>query len=633
MRGKNMFDLKEQLKKLPETPGVYLMKSKSGEIIYVGKAISLKNRVRQYFQSQKNKPPKVQAMVANIDEFEYILTDSEVEALILEANLIKKYQPKYNVLLRDDKQYPYIKVTLGEKYPRIFKTRKVIKDRSKYFGPFIDIGAVNHTIEMLKKFYPLKNCNKNLEKNKDRPCLNYHIGRCLGPCSGKVAQEAYMKMIDDILLFLSGKYEDLVKKIETKMKEASIAMNFEKAAEYRDQISAIHSIMEKQKIISSSDIDQDLIAMARGLEDVCVMIFFNRGGKLIGREHYMVRASEEDSRGEIMSAFIKQFYAGTALVPKEILLQDEAEDLELIEKWLSAKKGSKVNIKLPKRGEKKELLDLVHKNAVETLEQFREKLIRDREKREGAIKALGAYLELEKKPVRIESFDISNTQGVDSVASMVVFENGKPKYSDYRRFKIKTIEGPNDYGSMQEVIYRRFKRGIEERMTMEEKGIIDHTGKFSKFPDLILIDGGRGHVNAALEVLSALGVNIPTAGMVKDDYHRTKDLLYKNKEIHIQKDKIVFQLIGKIQEETHRFAITYHKSLRGKTMVQSVLEEIPGIGQKRRIALLKHFGAIDKIKKASIEELSRVEGMNKKAAKGIKDYFHKKEEENKNRLL
>ncbi|QZY55999.1 excinuclease ABC subunit UvrC [Crassaminicella profunda] len=626
-----MFDIKEQLKKLPQTPGVYLMKSESGEIIYVGKAISLKNRVRQYFQSQKNKPPKVQAMVANIAEFEYILTDSEVEALILEANLIKKYQPKYNVLLRDDKQYPYIKVTLGEKYPRIFKTRKVIKDKARYFGPYIYVGAVNHTIEMLKKFYPLRTCNKKLQKNNDRPCLNYHIGRCLGPCSGNVDHETYMKMIDEILLFLSGKYEDLVKRIEGKMKEAASKMHFEKAAEYRDQISAIHSIMEKQKIISSSDIDQDLIAMARGVEDVCVMVFFIRGGKLMGREHYMLRASEEDTRGEIISAFIKQFYAGTALVPKEILLEDEAEDLALIEKWLSAKKESKVTLKLPKRGEKKGLLQLVHKNAVETLEQFREKLIKDREKREGAIKSLGEYLGLKKAPLRIESFDISNTQGVDSVASMVVFENGKPKYSDYRRFKIKTIEGPNDYGSMQEVIYRRFKRGLEEQEKLKEKGILDETGKFSKFPDLILIDGGVGHVNASLEVLNALGVNIPTAGMVKDDHHKTKDLLYKGKELYIQNNKNVFQLIGRIQEETHRFAITYHKSLRGKTLVQSVLEEIPGVGEKRRIELLKHFGSIDKIKKASIEELSQVKGMNKKAAEGIKDYFVKKENENKDK--
>ncbi|TCO70743.1 excinuclease ABC subunit UvrC [Marinisporobacter balticus] len=620
-----MFDIKEQLKKLPASPGVYLMKNESGEIIYVGKAISLKNRVRQYFQSLKHQAAKVRAMVENITEFEYILTDSEVEALILEANLIKKYQPKYNVLLRDDKQYPYIKVALKEKFPRVFKTRSVVKDESRYFGPFINVGAVNHTVEMLKKFYAVRTCNKKIGNKKDRPCLNFHIGKCLGPCSGDIEHEKYMKMIDEILLFLSGKHEDLVKKIEEKMKEAAKNMEFEKAAIYRDQINAIHSLMEKQKIIASSDIDQDLIAMARGVEDVCVMVFFVRGGKLIGRENYMIRASDDDTRAEIVSAFIKQFYAEAALVPKEILIQEEVDDTDLIEQWLTDKRGSKVRVKIPQRGEKKDLLALVHKNAVEVLEQFREKLIRDRQKSEGAIKELGTCLELSKVPFRIESFDISNTQGIDSVASMVVFENGKPKYSDYRRFKIKTIEGSNDYGSMQEVIYRRFKRGLEEQESLIEKGILQEEGKFSKLPDLLLIDGGVGHVNAVLDVLSALNVQIPTAGMVKDDRHRTKDLLYNGKNINIQKNTNIFQFIGRVQEETHRFAITYHKSLRGKTMVQSVLEEIAGIGEKRRIALLKHFESIEKIKKASVEELSVVDGMNMRAAKAVKDHFLKKQ--------
>ncbi|QEK11562.1 excinuclease ABC subunit UvrC [Crassaminicella thermophila] len=619
-----MFDIKEQLKKLPQKPGVYLMKDSTGEIIYVGKAISLKNRVRQYFQSSKNHSPKVLAMVGNISEFEYILTDSEVEALILEANLIKKHRPKYNVLLRDDKQYPYIKVTIGEKYPRVFKTRRVIKDGARYFGPYINVGAVNNTIEMLKKFYRLRTCNKNLEKNKDRACLNYHIGRCLGPCQGHIDSEEYMKMIDEIVLFLGGKHEALVKKIEKKMKDAAASMQFEKAAEYRDQIIAINNIMEKQKMVLASDIDQDLIAMARGGKDICVMVFFVRGGKLIGREHYMLSAREDEERGEIISAFIKQFYAGAAFVPKEILLQEKINDLDVIEKWLSVKKGSKVLVKIPHRGEKRALLELVYKNAVDTLSKFRDKIIKDKEKSEGAIKELREYLNLSKPLFRIESFDISNTQGVNSVASMVVFENGKPKYSDYRRFKIKTIEGQNDYGSMQEVIYRRFKRGIEEKDNMKEKGIIDEEGKFSKFPDLILIDGGVGQVNAAKEVLNALGLNIPMAGMVKDDRHKTKDLVYNGKIINIKKNQLIFQLIGKIQEETHRFAITYHKSLRGKTAVQSILEEIPGIGEKRRIALLKYFKTIEKIKKASIDELSQVKGMNKRAAKEIKDYFSKK---------
>lgn len=622
-----MFDIKEQLKKLPQTPGVYLMKNKSGEIIYVGKAISLKNRVRQYFQSLKHQAPKVQAMVENIYEFEYILTDSEVEALILEANLIKKYQPKYNVLLRDDKQYPYIKVTLREKFPRVLKTRSVIKDGSRYFGPFINVGAVNHTIEMLKKFYLLRTCNKNLEKKRDRPCLNFHIGKCLGPCSGNINHENYMKMIDEILLFLSGKHEDLLMKIHQKMKQAAKDMEFEKAATYRDQINAINSLMEKQKIITSSNIDQDLIAMARGVEDACVMVFFVRGGKLMGREHYMLSSADKEDREEIVSAFIKQFYAEAAFIPKDILVQETVEDKELIEDWLTDKRGSKVSIKIPQRGEKKALLELVHKNAIEVLEQFREKLIRDKKKSEGAMKELGKSLGLNDLPFRIESFDISNTQGIDSVASMVVFENGKPKYSDYRRFKIKTIEGPNDYGSMQEVIYRRFKRGIKEQENLKEKGILQQEGKFSKFPHLLLIDGGVGHVNAVLDVLNALDVKIPTAGMVKDERHRTKELLYNGKIIDIKKNSDVFQFIGKIQEETHRFAITYHKSLRGKTLVKSVLEGIPNIGEKRRIALLKNFGSIEKIKKASIEDLSVVDGMNIRAANAIKKYFEKKNSE------
>ncbi|WP_053956256.1 excinuclease ABC subunit UvrC [Inediibacterium massiliense] len=615
-----MFDIKEQLKKLPDKPGVYLMKDKKDEIIYVGKAISLKNRVRQYFQSSKNHAPKVVAMVSNICEFEYIITDSEVEALILESNLIKKHRPKYNILLRDDKQYPYIKVTLGEKYPRILKTRRIVKDKAKYFGPYIHVGAVNQTIEMLKTLYPIRSCNKNIEKNKDRPCLNFHIHKCIGPCTGNIEDQQYMKMIDEIILFLSGKYEALEKKIEEKMKEAASDMNFEKAAEYRDQISAIHSIMEKQKIVSSSEVDQDLIAMAKGVEDVCVMIFFVRGGKLIGREHYMMDGKEE-SREEIMSAFIKQFYAEVAFVPKEILIDEKIEDEELISRWLSTKKDEKVMIRHPQRGEKKALLDLVYKNAVEVLEQFREKLIRDREKSEGAMNLLGKCLGLKNPPFRIESFDISNIQGVHSVASMVVFENGKPKYSDYRRFKIKTIEGPNDYGSMQEVIYRRFKRGLEEKENMKEKGIIDDLGKFSKFPDLLLIDGGQGHVHAVLQVLYALGISIPTAGMVKDDYHRTRDLFYEDELLSIYEKKDVFQFIGKIQEETHRFAITYHKSLRGKTMTQSILEEIPEIGEKRKKVLLKHFGSVKRIKEASLDELSQVEGMNQRAAQNIKNYF------------
>lgn len=617
-----MFNINEQLKKLPDSPGVYLMKDETGDIIYVGKANSLKNRVRQYFQSSKNHPPKVRVMVAYIVEFEYIITDSEVEALMLESNLIKKYKPKYNILLRDDKQYPYIKVSLGEPYPRIMKTRNVLRDKAKYFGPYINAGAVNQTIDLLKRFYPLRTCNKNLEKTGGRPCLNYHIGQCLGPCSGEVDIDLYMNMINEILLFLNGRYHELLDKIEGKMKKAAAEMNFEKAAEYRDQIHAVRTIMEKQKIVLNSDNDQDLLAMARDENNVCVMVFFVRNGKLMGRENYMVTANLEDTRGEITSSFIKQFYSGTALIPKEILVHDpiEEEDRIVIERWLTGKKDSKVTIKQPQKGEKKALLELVHKNAVEIMNQFSEKLIREREKSEGAVLDLGRFLGLAASPSRIEAFDISNTQGVQSVASMVVFENGKPKYSDYRRFKIKTIEGPNDYGSIQEVIFRRFRKGMDERKAMKEEGT-EEGRKFSRLPELLLIDGGLGHVNAALEVLNALNLNIPIAGMVKDERHRTKDLIYGGNKQNIQSNPNVFQLVAKIQEEAHRFAIAYHKSLRGKTLVQSVLDEIPGVGRKRRVELLKHFGTIDKIKRATVEELCQVDGMNRKAAQQITEYF------------
>ncbi len=597
------------------------MKNAAGEIIYVGKANSLKNRVRQYFQSSNNQHPKVKAMVSNITEFEYIITDSEVEALILESNLIKKHKPKYNILLRDDKQYPYIKVTLGEKFPRIIKTRKVKRDQGRYFGPYINVGAVNQTLDILRRIYPLRTCNKNLErKKKDKPCLNYHIHQCLGACTGNVSQEEYNKIVDEVILFLSGKYQEILNKIELKMKQAAEHMNFEKAAEYRDQIHAILSIMEKQKIVLSSDIDQDLIAMARGIEDGCVIVFFVRDGKLMGRENYMLSIDENDTEDEIIGSFVKQFYAGTAFIPKEILLEVEVEDQTTIEKWLSAKKGTKVNIKVPKRGEKKELLQLAHKNAVEILEQFREKLIRDKEKSEGAVKALGKYLNLEKTPYRIEAYDVSNIQGAHSVASMVVFENGKPKYSDYRRFKIRTIDGPNDYASMQEVFYRRFKRGLEKKKIMTEEKI---NGKFEKMPDLILVDGGLGQINAVLDVLHAFKLEIPIAGMVKDKRHKTKDLIYNAKELNIRENIYVFQLVSKIQEEAHRFAISYHRSLRGKTIDQSILDEIPGVGPKRKAALLKYFGSIEKIKNASVKELSNVEGIYQKVAEQIHEFFLK----------
>lgn len=614
-----MLNIKEQLKKLPEKPGVYLMKDAAGEIIYVGKANSLKNRVRQYFQHSNHRHPKVKAMVSNIAEFEYIITDSEIEALILESNLIKKHRPKYNILLRDDKQYPYIKVTLGEKFPRIIKTRKVKRDQGRYFGPYIDVGAVNQTLDILRRIYPLRTCSKNLnaQKKVDRPCLNYHIHQCLGVCSGDISHEEYMKMIDEVILFLSGKYQEIVKKIELKMKQAAEQMNYEKAAEYRDQIHAIESIMEKQKIVLQTDTDRDFIAMAKGMQDGCVVVFFVRGGKLMGTENYMLSINENDTIEEMLSSFVKQFYAGTAFIPKQILLEAEIDDRDIIEKWLSSKKGSKVTIQVPKRGEKKELLQLAHKNAVEILERFREKLIRDREKSEGAVQALGELLGLREIPYRIEAYDVSNIQGAHSVAAMVVFEKGKAKYSDYRRFRIRTIEGPNDYASMQEVIYRRFK---EEKTSEQEK----IQKKFEKLPDLILVDGGSGQVHAVLDVLHALRLDIPVAGMVKDKKHRTRDLFYNGKGWNIRQDMRIFQLIASIQEEAHRFAISYHRSLRGKTIDQSILDEIPGIGPKRKAALLKHFGTIEKIKNASIKDLINVDGIHQKLAEQVHRFFLEK---------
>lgn len=615
-------NIKEQLKKLPERPGVYLMKDAAGEIIYVGKASSLKNRVRQYFQHSNQRHPKVKAMVSNIAEFEYIITDSEIEALILESNLIKKHKPKYNILLRDDKQYPYIKVTLGEKFPRILKTRKVKRDQGKYFGPYIDVGAVNQTLDILRRIYPLRTCNKNLneEKKVGRPCLNYHIHQCLGVCSGEVSHEEYMKMIDEVILFLNGKYQEIVKKIEFKMKQAAEQMNYEKAAEYRDQIRAIESIMEKQKIVLQTDTDRDFIAMAKGAQDGCVVVFFVRGGKLMGTEHYMLSVDENDTTEEMLSSFVKQFYAGTAFIPKQILLEAEIDDREVIEKWLSGKKGSKVSSQVPKKGEKKELLQMAHKNAVEILERFREKLIRDQEKSEGAVQALGELLGLREAPYRIEAYDVSNIQGAYSVASMVVFEKGKPKYSDYRRFRIQTTQGPDDYASMQEVIYRRFKEEGREKTSEQEK----IRKKFEKLPDLILVDGGSGQVHAVLDVLRALRLDIPVAGMVKDKKHKTRDLFYNEKEWNIRQDMRIFQLVASIQEEAHRFAIRYHRSLRGKTIDQSILDEIPGIGPKRKAALLKHFGTIEKIKNASVKDLSNVEGIHQKLAEEIHQFFVEK---------
>lgn len=620
-----MFDIKEQLKKLPEKPGVYIMKDENEEIIYIGKSKSLKKRVSQYFRSQKSHLPKVQAMVRCIREFEYIITDTEVEALILEANLIKKHKPRYNIALKDDKNYPYIKVTVKEKYPRVIKTRKIIKDNARYFGPYISVDAVNKTLQTIDELFPLRKCNRNLETNKDRPCLNYHIKKCLGPCNGGITHEEYMEIVDQILLLLGGKHDILVNRLKEKMIKASEQLDFERAAKYRDSINALNNLLERQKIISTSDANQDYISMARSSDRTCVMIFFVRNGKLIGREQHILEGTEEVERREILSTFVKQFYSGSAFIPKEILMDEIVEDDELIQSWLSQKRGSKVSIKQPLKGEKKKLIEMVHKNALEYLVKFEEKINMERDYSESVLKELKELLSLDKTPKRIEAYDISNIYGVFSVGSMVVFENGKPLNSAYRRFKIRTIEGPNDYGSMQEVLFRRFKRGIEEKEILKEQGISNLEGKFSFFPDLILADGGKGQVKAVKDVLFALGINVPVAGMVKDDKHRTKGIVFEGKEMTLDKRSLVFKLIAKIQDEVHRFAITYHKTLRDKSLIQSVLDEISGIGKKRKSELLKHFGSIERIRKASIDELKVVEGMNEKIAENVYDFFRKKE--------
>lgn len=621
-----MFDIKEKLKTLPDKPGVYMMRNENHEIIYVGKAISLKNRVRQYFQSSKNHPPKVRAMVSHISTFEYIVTDTELEALILECNLIKENRPKYNVLLRDDKTYPYIKVTTNEEYPRVIKTRKVIKDKAKYFGPYTNIGALNETLEVIHNLYPIRTCSKNVERmieNKERPCLNYHIKKCIGPCTGLVNKEEYMHIVQEIIMFLDGKEDELIRKIEEKMKEAASAMDFEKAAKYRDQVIALNSIIEKQKIVSTNEQDQDVIAMAQGENDSWIQVFFIRKGKLVKREHFILKNTEQDSKQEIISSFLKQFYSGTTFIPKEILIEEYVEDLGVLEEWLSNKRGNKVNLKVPQKGEKKELLDMVKKNAFMTMEQATTINQLEKERTEDTLQELADLLCLDEAPYRIESYDISNIQGVESVGSMVVFEGGKSKNKDYRRFKIKTVKGPNDYASLEEIITRRFKRGLEETQDIINQSIEMTEGKFAIFPDLIMVDGGFGQVTSVKKALDSLKLSIPVCGMIKDERHRTKGLVYEGKEVYIEKTSNLFRLITKIQDEVHRFAITYHRSLRKKNTLSSILEEIPGIGEARRKSLMAHFESIDKIRNATIEELLEVNGITRKVAESIIEFFKK----------
>ena len=616
-----MFNIDEELKKLPDEPGVYIMKDKDGEIIYVGKTISLKKRVRQYFQSPRNNPPKVNVLVKHIYEFEYIIVDNEVEALILEANLIKKHKPKYNILLRDDKQYPYIKVTTNERFPRVMKTRRIIKDGAKYFGPYPNVYAVNDTMEIIRNLYPIRTCNQNLENNikKTRPCLNYYIGRCLGPCQGNVDEKKYMEMIDEILMFLNGKADNLIEIIESKMKKASEDLDFENAAKYRDQINSLNVMLEKQKIVSSNIVDQDIIGMARGIDEVCVQVFFVRGGKIVGREHFIISDTFNEDRKEILSSFIKQFYLGTAYVPKEIFIEEEMKDLNAISNWLSEKRGTKVTIRIPKRGEKSQLMEMVRKNAIDMLNQYGDKFLRKQKEYEEALKQLRDSLELDNIPHRIEAYDISNISGISSVGSMVVFELGQPKKSDYRRFKIESVKTPDDYKSMEEIIRRRFVRGIKEKEMIKESKV--EMKGFSIFPDLVMIDGGKGQVNIALEVLKELDLNIPVCGLVKDDFHNTRGIIYNNEEINLDENSSGFKLIYRIQEEAHRFAISYHRSLRSKKMFRSELDGIKGIGDKRKKELLKHFHTIDNIKNATMEELQKVDSMNKMAAENLYNHF------------
>lgn len=619
-----MFDFEYQLKILPEKPGVYIMKNSLGEVIYVGKAKILKNRVRQYFQSSKNHSDKVKAMVKNIAEFEYIVTDSEMEALILECNLIKKYRPRYNILLKDDKHYPFIKVTINEDFPRVFMTRTHAKDGGKYFGPYTDYSAVYETLDLIKKIFPVRTCKMTIRDGeiKARPCLNYHIGLCTAPCAGLTTKEEYNKTIQNIIDLLSGKDKQITKDLRIQMEKAAENLEFEKAASYRDKIIAVEKIIEKQKIIIGNFEDEDFINIYSDETDTCAMIFFLRDGKIVGREHYMLEDTSGIESKEIVSDFIKEFYGGTAFVPKNIYV-NEVEDSELLEQWLTMKRESKVYIKVPQRGEKKEILDMVFKNAKITLEQFKSKLKADKEIHKTALKELAELLDLENLPNRIEAYDISNIQGLDSVGSMIVFEDGKPKNSDYRRFKIKSVIGANDYESMREILNRRFKHGLEEVKKIKERNLELSAGKFCIFPDLILMDGGKGQVNVALEVLKELNIDIPVCGMVKDDKHNTRGLIYNNNEMIIKQNSNVMHLITRIQDEVHRFAITYHRSLRDKRILHSVLEDIPNIGEKRRKELLKKFGSIENIKNASIEELEETPSINKKAAESIFNYFNK----------
>lgn len=622
-----IFDIEEELKKLPAKPGVYIMHDDADTILYVGKAVNLHNRVRSYFRKIHGRGPQIERMVEQIARFEYIVTDSELEALVLENNLIKENSPKYNTLLKDDKTYPFIKVTVGEEFPRVLFSREMKKDKSRYFGPYTSAAAVKDTIELLNKLFKLRTCNKALPRDigQERPCLNHHIGQCLAPCQGYIDREEYRKRVDQALDFLGGNYKIILRDLEKKMQDAAEDLNFEEAIRYRDLVESVRSVAQKQKITHSDGEDKDIIAMAQDEQDAVVQVFFVRGGRLIGREHYYMTNVSGLPRRDILQQFIQQFYAGTPFLPRELMLQEAVEDMDVLEQWLSGKRGGRVYLRVPQKGTKEKLVELAGENAALILSRDKEKMKREEGRTIGAVKEIAALLHMEHIG-RMEAFDISNISGFENVGSMVVYEKGKPKRSDYRKFKIRTVSGPDDYACMKEVLTRRFLHGMEEREELSAKRMDAEYGSFTKFPDLLLMDGGKGQVNIALEVLRELKIDIPVCGMVKDDNHRTRGLYFHNEEIPIDKHSEGFKLITRIQDEAHRFAIEYHRSLRSKTQVKSVLEDIPGVGEARRKALMRCFKSIQEMKTATVEQFSEIPEIPENIARGIYDFFHREEE-------
>lgn len=618
-----MFNIEEELKKLPAKPGVYLMHDAKDAIIYVGKAISLKNRVRQYFQPSRNVSPKIEKMISQIDHFEYIITDSEVEALVLESNLIKEHRPKYNTMLKDDKSYPFIKATVGEAYPRLIFSRQEKRDRSKYFGPYTSAGAAKDTLELLRKIYHIRSCRRTLPRDigKERPCLNYHIGQCDAPCQGYISSEQYKENFREALKILEGDYTGVIQYLQQKMQTAAEEMQFEEAAQYRDLIDSVRKSSVHQKITGFDGLDRDIIALAKDQSEAVVQVFFIREGRMIGRDHFHLSGVDGSERQEILQSFIKQFYAGTPFIPKELMLEYEIEDQEVISRWLSGRRGDKVRILVPKKGQKEKFVELAHKNALLVLQQDVQKIRRAEERTTGAMQEICSWIGIEGVH-RVESYDISNISGFQSVGSMVVFEDGSPRRSDYRKFRIKTVQGPDDYASMREVLTRRFEHGIEEAGKLQKQGLERENGSFTRYPDLIMMDGGKGQVHIAEEVLKRLGIHIPVCGMVKDDRHRTRGIYFRGQELPININSEGFHLMTRIQDEVHRFAIEYHRSLRSKVQVHSILDDIPGIGEKRRRALMKRFGSIEAVQNAQIEELAQTETMNMGAARKVYGFFH-----------